>query len=181
MKVTRYAFTRVLLFLLAVCFGAGVSASARAAGAAYDCYRQILLDIHDEFNDDFGGADYLEYALYDIDHDGVKELIVLAGTCEADYVRRIYTIVDHEARYIGETFGGHSAIFACPDDGFYNMMAHMGYEYIYKVTYVNPAVFEELISSKELAEDEDYATPGIPIPASFITDYSLLEDASGTV
>ena len=146
------------------------------AAIDYLCYKPLLLAIHDEFNDAYGSADYLEYTVYDFDGDGVKELIVKAGTCEADYVWRIYTIADNEARYIGTTFGGHSTIYACPDGGFYNMMAHMGFEEIYRVIYSYDTVFEGLISSRELAEAEDYSTPGIPIHTEYITNPILLEN-----
>jgi len=151
---------------------------AKAAEIDYGCYKQVLLAIHEEFADDYGSSDYLEYALYDFDGDGVKELIVLAGTCEADFVWRIYTVIDSEAQYIGETFGGHSMLFACPEGGFYNMIGHMGYEEIYRVIYSFNTVFEGLISSRELADDEDYGSPGIPIRTAYITEYSLLQDAS---
>ena len=43
--------------------------------------------------------------LYDIDKDGVKELLLLNGTCEADYVYKIYTIGNGSARYIDEVNG----------------------------------------------------------------------------
>ena len=35
---------------------------------------------------------YLLYYVYDIDKNGVRELIVQTGTCEADYMYEIYTI-----------------------------------------------------------------------------------------
>ena len=165
------------LLALTLCPGLFGSGASMAAENPYDCYQQILIDIHDEQYDVTLHADYLQYALYDIDGDGVKELIVLSGTCEADYVWRVYTIVDNQAWYIGETFGGHSTLYACPDGGFYNMMAHMGYQAIYRVTYANDAISEEFILSKELAEDEEYDTPGDPIDCAYITDFGLLEEA----
>ena len=47
----------------------------------------------------------MDYFLYDIDKDGVKELLLLNGTCEADYVYKIYTIGNGSARYIDEVNG----------------------------------------------------------------------------
>ena len=152
-------------------------ASAPMTESYYDCYSPILLSIHAEFNDSFGTADYLDYALYDIDGDGVLELIVLAGTCEADFVRRIYTVADGRAQYAGETFGGHSTLYECPEGGFYNMMAHMGYEEVYRVTYTNRVVSEELLLSKDVGEYGDYDSPGADMNTSAITDFGLLWEA----
>ena len=166
----------ILLFLTALVLCLGCTATA--AQLSYDGYKQVLLDVYEEFDDGSAGAEYLWYSLYDIDGDGVQELIVLAGTCEADYVRRIYTIVDDEARYVGETFGGHSTIYACPDGGFYNMMAHMGYQEIYKVTYVDGAIVEEFVLCLEIAEEEEYYTPGELIEHADITDFSLVEEGA---
>ena len=166
---------RVLSFWIALALCLGLLAPC---AMAYDGYKQVLLDVYEEFDDGSVGVEYLWYSLYDIDEDGVKELIVLAGTCEADYVRRIYTIADDEARYIGETFGGHSTIYACPDGGFYNMMAQMGYQEIYKVTYIDDTIIEEFISRKEIAEDEEYDIPGELIEHAYITDFTLLEETT---
>ena len=47
----------------------------------------------------------MDYFLYDIDKDGVKELLLLNGTCEEDYVYKIYTIGNGSARYIDEVNG----------------------------------------------------------------------------
>jgi len=173
--------TRCMAVLLAICLvAAGTFASASepvASGAVqYGAYWRILLDIYEEFDDGYSDAEYLQYMLYDVDDNGVKELLVLAGTCEADYMWRIYTIVNNEVQYMDEIFGGHSMLFACPEGGLYNMMGHMGCEEIYRVMYTNQAFTEELISSKELAEDEDYSNPGEPIPTAWITDDSLLRD-----
>jgi len=169
-----------MVAFLAICLVIGTVASAPKVVAygegSYGAYWQVLLDVHEEFNDEYGMVQYLEYALYDMDNNGVKELIVQAGTCEADYVWRIYTIVNNVVNFIGETFGGHSMLFACPDEGFYNMMGHMGYEEICRVVYINQVVLEEPISAKELADDEDYSTPGVPIRTAYITDDSLLWD-----
>jgi len=171
---------RCTVVLLAICLAVGASAGALEkvthGDVQYGAYWQVLLDVYQEFDDGYMSAEFLEYALYDIDDNGVKELIVLAGTCEADYVRRIYTIIDNEVQYLGEIFGGHSMLFAAPEGGLYNMMGHMGCEEIYLVVYANQAFTEELLSSKELAEDEDYSTPGTPIQTAFITDDSLLHD-----
>jgi len=164
----------IIAAVLALLCAAGAGGALASVTAQQDAYLQVLRDTHAEFNDEYGSADYLLYSLYDIDGDGVEELLVLAGTCEADFLWRIYTMTDDGALYIGETFGGHSTLYACPEGGFYNMMGHMGYQEIYRVTYANDAFDEELISSKELAEDEEYDTPGVSIDCAWITDYSLL-------
>lgn len=50
----------------------------------------------------------MDYALYDMDYDSIKELIVKYGTCEADYMIAIYTYKNHKLVQIAdELHGGH--------------------------------------------------------------------------
>ena len=146
---------------------------------AYNCYVRVLEDTYNEFyNDNFGsGFSWVlqDYSLYDIDGNGIMELLVKAGTCEADYMHRIYTIRNNAAVYIGETFGGHSSLFECSTSaGFYNMFAQMGSEEIVKVTYVNGMIKHTSISLREVGDDEEYSVPGRPMDYAAINDYNVL-------
>ena len=55
----------------------------------YSAYSGILSDTKNQYGDD---GDYCKYALYDIDGDGVKELITGEGTCSADWGNYVYSI-----------------------------------------------------------------------------------------
>lgn len=51
------------------------------------------------------------YTLYDVDKNGVPELIVKFGTCEADYDGRLYTFDGTKVVYVDEFAMGHTSIY----------------------------------------------------------------------
>lgn len=55
------------------------------------------------------------YTVYDMNNDGIKELILETGTCEADYTYEFYTYRDGLIS-LGEAHAGHSGLYI-PDDG----------------------------------------------------------------
>lgn len=55
------------------------------------------------------------YSLYDVDRDGVPELFVKYGNCEAAFTYQCYTWRDGRVVCIGEFAGGHSSLYAHPD------------------------------------------------------------------
>lgn len=125
---------------------------------SYAGYLPVLDEIMAEYEDSYGET--LPYSVYDMDNDGVKELIVKCGTCEADYMWRVYTLDEAgSAVLIGEFGGGHSMLYSCADDGLYNMMAHMGGERVDYVTLNDGVISEETILEKEIGQDEEYAEP----------------------
>lgn len=66
-----------------------------------------------------GGWDELvgseSYSLYDVDRDGVPELFVKYGDCEAAFVYKCYAFRDGQVLCIGEFAGGHSSLYTHPD------------------------------------------------------------------
>lgn len=78
------------------------------------------------------------YSLYDVDKDGVPELFVKFGSCEADYFARCYTVytdpLGKDVAVMAAQFPfGHSALYTCPDkNGFLRSEGHMGYHEIYE-------------------------------------------------
>ena len=50
------------------------------------------------------------YSLFDMNSDGIPELFVKFGTCEADKTFYIYSYVNGETKYLGTFSGGHSAL-----------------------------------------------------------------------
>ena len=68
------------------------------------------------------------YFVYDIDKDGIPELIVKTGTCEADYTAVVYGCQNGTSIRIGETHAGHSSFYGDPfGNGLIIHQGHMGY------------------------------------------------------
>lgn len=79
------------------------------------------------------------YAFYDMDLDGVVELVVKRGTCEADYTYEFYDYLNGIPEYLGHVSASHSALVT---DGT-NLVIHsaqMGYEHADKVIISNGMV-----------------------------------------
>ncbi len=67
------------------------------------------------------------YLLYDIDKDGIPELVTKTGTCEADYTGTVYTCKSEEAVKAGEFGLGHAGLFTDPGkNGVIVWWGHMG-------------------------------------------------------
>lgn len=120
------------------------------------------------------------YWLYDIDKDGVPELIVKFGTCEADYQARFYTFRDGATRQVGELGFGHSALSTLPgDNGVILRWGHMGYGALTRLTLVDGALQSEQLLEEDInariqaGEDADYTHPASLFPGSVNLDYSI--------
>ena len=85
-----------------------------------------------------------EYTLYDIDKDGVPELIVKIGTCEADYRGEIYTFSASRAQLVCDDLGlGHSGLYTDPGrNGLILMGGHMGYAWAERLCLENGSLVE---------------------------------------
>lgn len=146
--------------------------SQNSAPDYYTLYGGLL----DEVNAAYGEYNY--YYIYDIDNDGVKELLLQEGTCEADYQYYIYTIENGAAVYLDTIPGGHTMFYEDAKGGSGNsilqLQAHMGYEMISRITLNNGKVSTELLSERELGESDEYFDNGFPLPGSSVTDKSYL-------
>lgn len=98
-------------------------------------YAAVLEGVAKEFE---GLADGCEYLLYDMDGDGHPELILKAGTCEADFEYRFYTQENGQIRYLGCVCGSHSGLcgYNC-GEGLIIHAAHQMCEWITLVTLKN--------------------------------------------
>lgn len=123
----------------------------------YPIYEEVILDAS-------GASDGMaEYAIYDIDEDGIRELIVSYGTCEADWINDVYTLEDGLVCMIG-SFYGHVGLFAESNGkGIYTVGGRERYEVITKITIQNGKVMEEDIWSGEMKEGEEYYSNENPI------------------
>ena len=109
-------------------------------------------------------SDWCDYAFYDLNKDGIDELIIGYGTCEADYYNEIYTM-DYEGRI--SSAGGFDCscmLYEAEDgNGIYAVYGHMGVETVTRVTLESGSVNTEQIWQKEIGIDDEYYSNGNPI------------------
>ncbi|MGN1377263.1 MAG: WG repeat-containing protein [Dorea sp.] len=141
-------------------------------------YQDIYGPILDQILEEYG--EYNGYYLYDIDKDGVKELLAQEGDCEAAYMYQVYTIKDHACVYLGEITGWHSMFYADESGGKESYIirhcAQMGHEQLYRVSIRNGSVTETEISERDLEsyDDEYYSNP-YPLEYIYVTDRASLQ------
>ncbi len=112
------------------------------------------------------------YSLYDVDKDGVPELFVRYGDCEANFTTQCYTFRDGQVVCIGEFRSGHSSLYTCPDrSAVVRSAGHMGYAEMYEYPMEDGVLTEE----REIFREEDvqeYTEVGEIVPgAQYIEPY----------
>ncbi|MBQ3132467.1 MAG: hypothetical protein IJC24_07135, partial [Clostridia bacterium] len=100
------------------------------------------------------------YTLYDMDRNGIPELFLRTGTCEADYVYNVYTILPDEGEVykMGQISGGHNVLAGIGEAG--SILVHFGHqgsESIVKYTYEN-GQFSTKLLYENYFETGDYAS-----------------------
>lgn len=156
-------------------------------------YKKLLEDTVIDINDpEYAKYMTQSYGLYDIDGNGIPELFLKEGTCEADYMFSIFTFNEGELKLVGENLpGGHTLYYTYPDkNGFIYQNAHMGYSYVGLCYLVNDEiifdskpVFEEDISAKLETDVDAFYTDvseivpkATPITLNFLNyTYGLIE------
>ncbi len=154
----------------------GQSQIGITSDAYQELYGPLLEKTLVEYKD--SGGESLIYYEFDIDKNGVKELLIQTGTCLEDYMYEIYTIEDGKDVYLGEISDFSSSFYVDENGGTENyiiqVVQHMGNEVVYKVFLQNGVLSREEISSREVPQGEDYSTFQYPLPYMSITDKSLL-------
>lgn len=128
----------------------------------------------------FGGIndsiEYGSYCLWDLDGNGVYELILGHGESSADYVNEIWTVSEESGLTgVGDIYGEQSFYMAPDGNGLYAVYGNMGYEVITRITMADGKLVEEVVSERELGPDEDYYSSEMVISSRDISDRSLLE------
>ena len=108
------------------------------------------------------------YYLYDVDKDGIPEITVEFGDCEANYGGWLYTFDGEKAVYAGEFHLGHSGLATCPSqNGMILSFGQMGVAYMKKITLENGQLgFEDLLEETFEDWDDTYTDPGEIIPGA---------------
>ena len=139
----------------------------------YSDYKNVLQNTEYEYEETMGG-DYLTYGLCDLDGDGVLELLVLEGTCEADYIWHVYTVGEMGAQHVGSFGGGHSMLYLDEEDGVLCVYGQMGHERIDRITYDGQYLSVKTLQEQDLADGEAYSVPGSPVALNLISDPSMI-------
>lgn len=137
-------------------------------------YGPILQNIYNTY------GRYNDYYVYDIDKDGVKELLAEEGRSEADYVYQIYTIRDQASVRLGEVNGGHVGGFYAGEGAggeayIIKLGAQMGYEWVTHIRIRNGSVEEEEISNRNADVYGHTEISGSPLEWRYADDWSLLK------
>ena len=121
--------------------------------------RASYIALLDRYNARYGDGYPNCYFLYDITGDGMPELWIESGTCEADYEMHIYTLADGVAKMIHSTDYSHASCYK-GDNYIIITHCHMGYAYWYKISFDGSKIVEKKVFDQELAEDEyEYTEP----------------------
>lgn len=128
----------------------------------YPYYEGVIADTVANYSDGAAGGPYI--AMYDIDQDGTKELIVAYGTCMADWINDVYTLDAGNLVTMVGSLDGYLLFYSAPDgNGICTLYGKQGYQDIERVTKEGNTLSQTTIESRELGPDEDYTSFDKPI------------------
>lgn len=109
------------------------------------------------------GSGWIDYFLYDITKDGIPELWLIHGTCEADRALSVYTPKEDGLKKIYEDGAGHSE-FHKGKNYVLQVMGHQGYACWLKLTYNGSKISQKMTFEENCYETErDYTEPKEPV------------------
>lgn len=112
------------------------------------------------------------YVLYDIDKDGVPEMLVEYSSCEADRRTDVYGWADGAPAELGQFSSGHCSVYTWPGENAAALRyGHMGVEYIYKIRVADGALTMETLLEAGLEEPvAEYTDMASFLPGSTCLD-----------
>lgn len=120
-------------------------------------HKQLLKIVRDEYIKQINSSD-AEYFLFDIDKNGVPELWLKTGQCEAEYQLLVYTF-DDGIRLIYDDNASHSTFYQ-RDDYIIKLYAHMGDAFWDKLTFNGNNIIATRIYHEDVSNtDRDYRNP----------------------
>lgn len=123
--------------------------------AYYNKLQEILEQaVEDPYSLDDGSEYPYAYALCDITDDGIPELIIKKGTCEADYNDDIYTYDGAGVQSLGNIWSGHSSFYSNSGNGMYQYNGHMGYGALYYISLVDDEFVYDTILEESGYDDD---------------------------
>ena len=146
---------------------ATIAASAMTKQVDYSAYKEPLEQLRNDYGSDG------EYALCDLNGDGVKELLISTGFDNSDWKVYVYTINNGEFEALNGFDTGASLLYEAPDGtGVYSVYSHMGYMRIDRISYDGVNVNLTTVSETDNG-DEEY-TGSNQLTMYNINDYSPL-------
>lgn len=142
-----------LTILLLLCLILPLAANARPAKSKVkNAYIAQIKKMSQSYNT------FRTYFLLDLTGDGIPELFVRTGTCEADAQLHIYTYTTSLKR-VASIGASHSSFYQ--GNGYFVLMSgHMGSWCIYKYYLKNGKLMKKRMGGGELKEtDDDYPEP----------------------
>jgi len=117
------------------------------------CVRNISKKMKRAYNAKFNKLGKKAEASFftDVNNDKKADMLVLYGTCEADYTIRLYMYKNGKVVYKAKTGGGHSTFKAYPNHkGFIRHYGHMGYESLSVIKYKHGKLVEKMYGSRDV-------------------------------
>ena len=108
------------------------------------------------------------YVLYDIDKDGIPELFIRYGKCEAAYRTRVYAYREKTTVELGEFISGHGSLYTWPgENGVAYNWSHMGGHVVDKISLLDGALVQENVLEETWTDpDTDYTDLVDIVPGS---------------
>ena len=120
----------------------------------------------------FGDINFARYYIHDIDNNGEDEIIIIAGTCEADATLIVYKYQNGTYVQAGSTSGGHCSLCDNSKDG--GIIIHygsQGYESINSLNLTNETIqIEQIIPERQVYENYTELNYCVPITCYAISD-----------
>ena len=141
-----------------------------------NAYIDKLKQIQDKYNE------YCMYTVYDIDGSGIKELITIEGTCEADYLMHFYkydlltqTVCELE---VDQNIGNAALYKDRERIGIVAVSGSQDYQLVTAIKIADGKIVTAKIKEGQLAEGETYYETDEPILLAMINDYYMLGESS---
>lgn len=133
----------------------------------FNTYRAVLESMKASY------GEYTEYAIYDIDGNGIKELFVVCGNSNADAYINVYTVKNGTSVLLGSYSPGYSSLYVAEDgNGVYAVYGHMDYQMIARLTTDGNKLYDEVISEEDYVVEYYDRSPQIPY--YYVGDYNAL-------
>ena len=156
----------------------GVPFKDHAVPQYKEAYKQVVYQAFKENGVKYGYSQYAcPYSLFDIDSNGIPELFVKKGNCEANFTYHVYTFENDQAKFLGTTIGGHSTLYGRTSGTSGELllrMAHMGCQRIYELNYANGNITTKMVMDEYVPAGIDYFKTDYPVPWAYARDTSLL-------
>jgi len=134
-------------------------------------YKSIYKNILEYAYDD---SAWQYYSIFDIDNNGIPELLLCSGSSSIDIMAYVYTCENEVYKYLGEFHIGHTVFYGEDSSTSGQLIGswyHQGNHHVFNINLVNEQIIKTTISSglTESMFKTDY-----PIPKGDIDDFSLL-------